>query len=69
MRASTLFRAYERAQCLRRVARYDYGVSKWGIAVASTPPAKRWQRYDRLVEKLAVRLIDILEEYDKRTTP
>ena len=68
MRASTLFRAYGKALYERSVIKYLYGSYVVG-AVCDDPATRSWQRYDRLVRKLAVRLTNILEEYDNQSNP
>jgi len=68
MKAQTYFNAYNRALRERLFARNRYGCNRDGIAVSKSPAAKRWQRYDRLVDKLHHHLTQILIEYDELTT-
>jgi len=55
MKTLTLFEAYQRAQDRRERALVDRG-SIFGIACKDDALAREWQRYDRLVRKLDLKI-------------
>lgn len=64
MKALTIYKAYKRCE---QEKRWCSSVREWGIdgiAVNRDKYALRWQRYDRLANKLDKRLLAILMAYD-----